>query len=83
MKCLHLRHGLKVTEWIQIAPGWWGLVGHRVEVFRVQRRGWGAMVQDQFLAYYPSREQAMRAALDHLEQKPRTHLPSARPFAGR
>lgn len=71
MKCLQLHYGGKVTEWIQIAPGRWGLVGQKAEIFQVQRRGWGVVVQDEFIAYYPRREKAMQAALDYLEYQSR------------
>jgi len=46
-------------------------VGHNAEVFHVARRGWGAMVEGQFIAYYATRNLAMRAVLDRIEYRHR------------
>jgi hypothetical protein len=46
-------------------------VGHKAEVFFHDKRGWGAMVDGSFLAYYSSRRRAMEAVIGFLnyEQK--------------
>ena len=73
MKWEAMRWGSKRFEWVQLSPGRWGLVGHKAEIFFHDKRGWGALVDGSFLAYYSSRKRAMEAVIGFLayEQKPR------------
>jgi hypothetical protein len=71
MKWEAMRWGSERFEWVQLSPGRWGLVGHKAEVFFHDKRGWGALVDGSFLAYYSSRKRAMEAVIGFLnyEQK--------------
>jgi len=71
MKWVPFFYNGRETEWAELGPGRWGLVGHNAEVFHVARRGWGAMVDGQFIAYYATRNLAMRAVLDWIEYRHR------------
>ena len=66
MKWEAMRWGSERFEWVQLSPGRWGLVGHKAEIFFHNKRGWGAMVDGSFLAYYSSRKRAMEAVIGFL-----------------